>query len=133
MSSLSEINPKFAMYAIGLPCLILTVVSSASILPLTINIQIENSYLKLLWRNITMVPFLAVFSYIEYRYLPKKKQETYYSSLMKEKKLILITGLSLLVMQVTYLMAGERTVMAHATIFTNLTPFMLVMLRIIMR
>ena len=52
---------------------------------------------------------------------------------MKEKKLILITGLSLLVMQVTYLMAGERTVMAHATIFTNLTPFMLVMLRIIMR
>ena len=80
-----------------------------------------------------MVPFLAVFSYIEYRYLPKKKQETYYSSLMKEKKLILITGLSLLVMQVTYLMAGERTVMAHATIFTNLTPFMLVMLRIIMR
>lgn len=80
-----------------------------------------------------MVPFLAVFSYIEYRYLPKEKQETYYSSLMKEKKLILITGLSLLVMQVTYLMAGERTVMAHATIFTNLTPFMLVMLRIIMR
>jgi drug/metabolite transporter (DMT)-like permease len=42
-------------------------------------------------------------------------------------------GCSLLAMQVTYLMSGVYTIMTHATLFTNLTPFMLVILRFIMR
>jgi len=33
-------------------------------------------------------------------------------------------------MQIFYLLSGELTVMAHATLFTNLTPFMLVLLRL---
>ena len=53
------------IWLIGFPNLALRVVTIASILPFTINIQIENSYLKLLWRNITMVPFLIVMSCIE--------------------------------------------------------------------
>jgi hypothetical protein len=67
-----------SIWLVGFPNLVLTVVTSASILPLTINIQIENPYLKLLWRNITMVPFLIVMSYIEVKYrnqkLPQKEQ-----------------------------------------------------------
>ena len=80
-----------------------------------------------------MAPFLAAISYIEYLYLPKHKKESYFRDLIREWKLLLNTGLALLAMQVTYLMSGERTVMAHATIFTNLTPFMLVLLRVVMR
>ena len=57
-----------SIWLIGFPNLVITVVTSASILPLTINIQIENPYLKLLWRNITMVPFLIVMSCIEVKY-----------------------------------------------------------------
>lgn len=49
---------KKEFYFIGVPCLILTVIACGSTLPLTINIDIENPYLKLLWRNMTMVPFL---------------------------------------------------------------------------
>ena len=80
-----------------------------------------------------MVPFLAAMSYIEYRYLAKEKQATFFKDLIGEWRLLLSTGLALLAMQVTYLMSGERTVMAHATIFTNLTPFMLVLLRVALR
>jgi drug/metabolite transporter (DMT)-like permease len=36
-------------------------------------------------------------------------------------------------MQIFYLISGELTVMAHATLFTNLTPFMLVLLRYALR
>ncbi len=63
---------KRDFWIIGVPNLFLTVISSASILPLTINIKIEDSYLKLLWRNITMLPFLVIMSYFEVYY---KKQQ----------------------------------------------------------
>ena len=135
-------NQLSGLWLIGLPNLILTVVSSASILPLTINIQIENSYLKLLWRNITMVPFLILLSVIEVWYFRRQQQGTTFKNIdfqsllrmINEAKVDLFNcGLSLLAMQVTYLLSGYYTVMAHATLFTNLTPFMLVILRFFMR
>jgi len=135
-------NQLSGLWLIGFPNLILTVVSSASILPLTINIQIENSYLKLLWRNITMVPFLILLSVIEVWYFRRQQQGTTFKNIdfqsllrmINEAKVDLFNcGLSLLAMQVTYLLSGYYTVMAHATLFTNLTPFMLVILRFFMR
>ena len=36
-------------------------------------------------------------------------------------------------MQVFYLFSGELTVMAHASLFSNLTPFMLVLIRYVKR
>jgi drug/metabolite transporter (DMT)-like permease len=53
--------------------------------------------------------------------------------IMEAKVDLFNCGLSLLAMQVTYLLSGYYTVMAHATLFTNLTPFMLVILRFFMR
>jgi drug/metabolite transporter (DMT)-like permease len=129
-----------SIWLIGFPNLVLTVVTSASILPLTINIQIENPYLKLLWRNITMVPFLIVMSCIEVKYrnqkLPQKERigiELLMRKLWEARLDLVLCGFSLLAMQVTYLMSGYYTIMTHATLFTNLTPFMLVILRFIMR
>lgn len=129
-----------SIWLIGFPNLVLTVVTSASILPLTINIQIENPYLKLLWRNITMVPFLIVMSFIEVKYrnqkLPQKERigiELLMRKLWEARLDLILCGFSLLAMQVTYLMSGYYTIMTHATLFTNLTPFMLVILRFIMR
>jgi drug/metabolite transporter (DMT)-like permease len=130
-----------SIWLVGFPNLVLTVVTSASILPLTINIQIENPYLKLLWRNITMVPFLIVMSYIEVKYrnqkLPQKEEQLGFELLMRKlwetRSDLLLCGLCLLAMQVTYLMSGYYTIMTHATLFTNLSPFMLVILRFIMR
>jgi drug/metabolite transporter (DMT)-like permease len=94
-----------SIWLIGFPNLLLTVVTSASILPLTINIQIENPYLKLLWRNITMVPFLIVMSYIEVRYrnqkLPQKEQigfELLVRKLWEARSDLFWCGCSLLVM-----------------------------------
>ena len=129
-----------SIWLIGFPNLVLTVVTSASILPLTINIQIENPYLKLLWRNITMVPFLIVMSFIEVKYrnqkLPQKERigiELLMRKLWEARLDLILCGFSLLAMQVTYLMSGYYTIMTHATLFTNLTPFMLVILRFILR
>ena len=129
-----------SIWLIGFPNLVLTVVTSASILPLTINIQIENPYLKLLWRNITMVPFLIVMSCIEVKYrnqkLPQKERigiELLMRKLWEARSDLVLCGFSLLAMQVTYLMSGYYTIMTHATLFTNLTPFMLVILRFLMR
>jgi drug/metabolite transporter (DMT)-like permease len=129
-----------SIWLIGFPNLVLTVVTSASILPLTINIQIENPYLKLLWRNITMVPFLIVMSCIEVKYKNQKleqKERIGFELLIRkiwEARLdLVLCGFSLLAMQVTYLMSGYYTIMTHATLFTNLTPFMLVILRFLMR
>ena len=129
-----------SIWLIGFPNLVLTVVTSASILPLTINIQIENPYLKLLWRNIAMVPFLLVMSCIEVKYrnqkLPQKERigiELLMRKLWEARLDLVLCGFSLLAMQVTYLMSGYYTIMTHATLFTNLTPFMLVILRFLMR
>ena len=129
-----------SIWLIGFPNLLLMVVTSASILPLTINIQIENPYLKLLWRIITMVPFLIVMSYIEVRFMNQRlsqKEQIGLKQLMNkvlEARLdLFLCGCSLLTMQVTYLTSGCYTIMTHATLFSNLAPFMLVILRFIMR
>lgn len=119
---------KKEFYFIGVPCLILTVIACGSTLPLTINIDIENPYLKLLWRNMTMVPFLFLMSYFEY--IKNGKRAPLMFAHWKPQ---LLCGIYLLIMQITYQLSGEFTVMAHATIFTNTTPFMLVIMRIALR
>ena len=129
-----------SIWLIGFPNLITTVVTSASILPLTISIKIDNSYLKLLWRNLTMVPFLVALSFLEIMYMNRKRPpgdqiifKKVCSQIYEARIDLVLCGLSLLAMQVTYLLSGDLTIMTHATLFTNLTPFMLVVLRFVMR
>ena len=59
-------------WLIGIPNMTIAVVSSASILPLTINIKIFDPLLKLLWRNINMFPFLVLMTVIENYYFNRQ-------------------------------------------------------------
>ena len=76
-----------------------------------------------------MMPFMIACSLFEIR----NSWNTIGNVIMSNKLLVLEAGFALLIMQIFYLLSGEYTVMSHATLFTNTTPFFLVIFRLIKR
>eukprot|EP00347_Sterkiella_histriomuscorum_P001845 403370459 len=128
-SALNKASYKFSL--IGAIWVTISVVTTAAILPFSVALPLNSTLLKLSWRNMTMVPFLFIICIYEARTSHKGFK---ISSIIKSKKMIVnLTQLVVLfiLMQSTYILSGQYTIMSHASILSNLGGVFIVILRVL--
>eukprot|EP00347_Sterkiella_histriomuscorum_P015110 403358284 len=125
----SQVSYRFSM--IGFIWIIVSVVTTAAILPFSVALPLKSTLLKLSWRNMTMIPFLFVMCIYEI----KTKYKTFkLTTLITQKQMILdqlYLGSSFLLIQIGYIISGQYTIMSHASILSNLGGVFIVVFRVL--
>jgi hypothetical protein len=115
--------------AIGIFYLVISLVSGATIVPFSVSLPLESTFLKLFWRLAATIPFLIMCSAFQiYKLSGFKFRDIMTYENMKQ---LLVLTFYMNYMQVCYILSGEYTIMTHCCILINLSGILIVMQRII--
>ena len=126
-------KPAYQISFIGVALLFISIVSSASILPFTVILPLNNPLMKTCWRNSCTLVFLYL---ILAGSLLSKREKLDFRMIAQDRTLcynILGCAISFNFMQTTYLLAGQYTIISHACMFSNLGAALIVIHRFIKR
>eukprot|EP00347_Sterkiella_histriomuscorum_P020063 403339242 len=123
----NQVKPNRKFSFIGILLIIVTVFTTAAILPLSVALPLDSTLLKLTWRNTNMIPYFILISIYD---LFTKYKSFKVLSIVRDKSLALelfLLGVSFMLMQIAYILSGQYTIMSHASIFSNLGgPFVVI-------
>lgn len=118
-------HPATKVSVIGIICIFLAVVTGAAAVPLQVHLPLQSSFLKLSWRQLSMIPYLwvagAVQMYFEKDFSIKR---LFKKDLLKK---FIVMGVIGDCMSLCHLLAGTYSIMTHAFVFQNLGGSLIVL------